>query len=206
MAKIEVNLLKITKNADRRINPAGNGGFADEMELIRHRAQILSGTDRALVLLHLDKGRQYAEVAHLMGVCEATVARRVGRIIRRLMDGQYIAILRRQGHLSLLERDIARDYFLDALSINAIAEHHKISVYQVRKALAGIRRLVDETSVQTSRLDRQAVAPAGGTGSRKGCSYKGLEARRGELDRGIDRRRAGAETGGRFRVLTGTGG
>jgi hypothetical protein len=151
MSRVEVDVLEIRESYDRRIGTAGCGGIADEVEMIRQRAHVLSGTDRALVMLYLDKGRRFAEVSQLMGVCEGTVARRVGRIVRRLMDGQYITCLRHRGGLGRLGLAVAKDYLIDGLSVHAIAVRRNITVYRVRKALNEIRRLLRENAAPVRR-------------------------------------------------------
>ncbi len=141
MSRVCKDVQKIVDGTDRRLWRTGAGGYADEVELIRRRCNLLSKEDRALVLYYLDNGRRLSEAAGLLGVCEGTVARRVGRIIRRLLDGQYIACLRHRRLLGRLGMGVARDYLIDGLSMHAVAERRGVTVYQVRKMLHRIRGL-----------------------------------------------------------------
>jgi len=141
MATYGCDMDRFLEDVDRRV-PTGGAGFADEVDLIRRRAEMLSGRDKALVMLYVDKGRQFREAAVLMGVSEATVARRVGRIIRRLMDGQYIACLRHGERLGRLGMAVAKDHLIDGMSVHAIAVRRDVSVYRVRRVLEEVRGIV----------------------------------------------------------------
>lgn len=154
MPRVTADVQHISDQHHRHAHPLGLGGIADEVDLIRQRAQILSRDDRALVMLYLDRGRSYAEVAQLAGVCEATIARRVGRIIRRLMDGQYITCLRNRQRLGPLGEAIAKDHLIDGLAIDAIALRRDVTVYRVRKTLNAIRGLLNENAVAARRTRR----------------------------------------------------
>ncbi|GAG08397.1 unnamed protein product, partial [marine sediment metagenome] len=113
--------------------------YADQIELLRARAQILGGKDKALMEMYLKNGSTFNQMARLAGVSEATISRRVHRLVRRLLDGEYIRCLRKQGQLDSLEQAIARDYFIEGLSRKKIALKRGVTAYQVRKALKKIK-------------------------------------------------------------------
>ncbi len=115
--------------------------YADQIELLRARAQILGGKDKALMEMYLKNGSTLNQMARLAGVSEATISRRVHRLVRRLLDGEYIRCLRKGGKLDLLEQAIARDYFLEGLSQKKIALKRGVTAYHVRKMLKTIKSL-----------------------------------------------------------------
>ena len=151
MPRIPADLDKITDRPHRPAPCLAIGGLADEVDLIRQRAAILKPADRALVMLYLDCGRRFAELAAIAGVSETTIARRTGRIIRRLLDGQYLPCLRHRDRLGPLGQAVARDHLIDGMPIHAIAVRRRITVYRVRKILNTIRRLHDQTARRTPR-------------------------------------------------------
>ncbi|MFH1369932.1 MAG: hypothetical protein ABII09_01390 [Planctomycetota bacterium] len=57
-------------------------GFADRIDLLRCRAELLTGRDRALVQMYLDNAGTFSQMARLAGVNEANVARRIHKVIR----------------------------------------------------------------------------------------------------------------------------
>jgi transposase-like protein len=116
--------------------------YANRIDLLRARADILTGKDRALLKMYLENGSTISHMARLMGINEATVCRRIHRLTERLLDGEYITCLRNKHQLSRLEMNVARDYFLEGLSQNKIAIKRRTTVYMVRKGLRNIQELV----------------------------------------------------------------
>ncbi len=114
---------------------------ADRIDLIRNRAELLTGRDRALVQMYLDNAGTFSQMARLAGVNEANVARRIHKLIKRLLDGQFITCLQYRDKLTQEQIEIARDYFVDGLSMREIADRHEITYYAVRQAMKEIQRL-----------------------------------------------------------------
>lgn len=111
----------------------------DRIELLRSRIGLLGGKDRLLMTMYLNNGNTFYQIAKLAGVNETTVARRVRRITKRLIDGEYITCLRNRRKFTRAEIDVARDYFLAGLSIKKIAEKRSTSIYGVRQTLKKVR-------------------------------------------------------------------
>ncbi|MBN2019996.1 MAG: hypothetical protein JW749_07215 [Sedimentisphaerales bacterium] len=115
--------------------------YNGHIDLLRCRAGLLTGKDRLLMQLYLDKANTYSQMARLAGVNEANVARRIHKIIRRLLDSQFITCLRNRDKLTDLQIEIARDYLLVGLSMEKISQKHNVTYYSVRKTLRKIQRL-----------------------------------------------------------------
>ena len=116
-------------------------GFEDRIDMIRSRAELLKGRDRALIEMYLDKQGTFSQMARLAGVNEANVARRIHKLIRRLLDGQYITCLHYRDKFTEEQIEMARDYFVDGLSMREIADRHEITYYSVRRTMKQIQRL-----------------------------------------------------------------
>ena len=82
-------------------------------------------------------------MARLAGVNEANVARRIHKLVRRLLDGQYITCLRSRDKFTQEQIEIARDYFVDGLPMKEIADRHETTYYEVRKTMRQIQRLTN---------------------------------------------------------------
>jgi len=112
------------------------------IDLLRSRVGLLEGRDKALMEMYLGNGVSFRKMAAVAGVNEVTIARRIHKLIKRLLDGEYITCLRNRGRFTKFELDVARDYFLSGLSQRRIASKRRCSVYRVRLTLQKIDRLV----------------------------------------------------------------
>jgi DNA-directed RNA polymerase specialized sigma subunit len=116
--------------------------FADEIDLLRSRAHILNGKDRALMKMYFEKGSSFSQIAKLAGVNEVTISRRVHKLTRRLVNSEYISFVRNRRLFNPQEQAIARDHYVMGLAQKQIAEKRKTSVYRVRKVQKRIQRLI----------------------------------------------------------------
>jgi len=114
-------------NQDRTLDLRSNA------ERIRKRAEQLSEPDRTLVRMYLDNENSFRQIAQLLGVSEATVARRVKKIVGRLGDPSIEGILNKSSKLGRRQRKIARDFFLCGLSVKTIARKYGMTYYNTRR-------------------------------------------------------------------------
>ena len=114
----------------------------DRIDLLRSRVKLLTGKDQLLMTMYLDNANTFRQMARLAGVNETNIARRIHKIIKRLIDGEYITCLRNREMFNRAEMVIARQYFLLGWSIKKIAGEQGLSYYGVRKSLKKIQRLV----------------------------------------------------------------
>ena len=150
MRRIRVDLDNVEHSAKGRWRNPGAKARAAEIDLLRVRAEILTGKDRALMKMYLEQGGTFRQMARLTGASEATIARQIRRLIKKLLDGEYIRFLRERNQFSSLERAIARDYFLEGLSQERISIKHNTTIYRVRKT---VKKVQDIVSI--SRSNRQ---------------------------------------------------
>ena len=116
--------------------------YRDRIDLLRSRVDLLSGKDKLLMTMYLKNGNSFRQMARLAGVNETTISRRIYRVTKRLVNGVYITCLRNRSKFSGVELLIAKDYFLEGLSIKKIAVKEGCSYYRVRETLKKIQRLV----------------------------------------------------------------
>jgi predicted DNA-binding protein YlxM (UPF0122 family) len=132
---------KLHENIDAKRLTAKNE-IRDRIDLLESRVELLSGRDRLLMTMYVQNGNSFRQMARLAGVNEATIARRIHRVTKRLLDGEYITCLRNRGKLTRQELAIAKDYFLEGLSQGRIAQKRGWSVYSVRQSLKKIQEIV----------------------------------------------------------------
>lgn len=119
-----------------------NSTYRDRIDLLRSRIGMLVGKDKLLLTMHLENGNSFRQIAQLVGVNEASIARRIHKITKRLIDGEYITCLRNRDKFSEEELVIAKDYFLLGLSIRKIAIKRDATYYRVRKIISQIRQRI----------------------------------------------------------------
>ncbi len=134
MKKIHANISEAAKEAKR--------GYRDRIDLLRSRVNLLTGKDKLLMTMYLENGNSFRQMARLAGVNEANVARRIHRVTKRLIDGEYITCLRNRDKFTQTEMSIAKDYFLGGLSMRKIAIKRHHSYYQIRQTLKKIQDLI----------------------------------------------------------------
>lgn len=116
------------------------------LDLLRSRVNLLTGQDKLLMTMYLEKGISFRQIARLAGINEAIVSRRIHKLTERLIDGQYITCLRNRNKFTKTEMAVAKDYFLTGLSIKKVATKQKWTYYRVHKILKRIQQLV--TTIQ----------------------------------------------------------
>lgn len=145
---------KIHTNTDRESLNAKNE-LRNRVELLRSRANLLTGKDRLLMTMYLKNGNSFRQIAQLTGVNQANIARRIHRLTKRLTDGLYITCLRNREKFTPAELDIAKDYFLLGLSMKRIANKRGQTYYRVRQILKKVQQLVTTLETAKSKQTRR---------------------------------------------------
>ncbi len=108
-------------------------------ELLRTRAELLAGEERALVTMYLDGHSSFRQLARLAGTRPSTVGRRIRRILRRLADETYPLCLHNRRRFTESELTIIRDHFVRGLSVRRIMAVRQLRRYRVRATIAQAR-------------------------------------------------------------------
>jgi len=116
--------------------------YRDRIDLLYSRVNLLTGKDKLLMTMYLENSNSFRQMARLAGVNETSIARRIYKVTKRLIDGEYITCLRNRDKFSKREMAVAKDYFLLGISMKKIAGKQHWSYYRVRKTLKKIQRLV----------------------------------------------------------------
>jgi hypothetical protein len=103
------------------------------------RLNLLSASDRALVLMTLEQGLTRKQMGELVGVAKGTISRRLRRIMNRLHDPLIVAVTDPACTLTAEYKVLAVEYFLHCLPMPAIAQRHRLTLYDVRIGLEYIR-------------------------------------------------------------------
>ena len=116
--------------------------YRDRIDLLRSRVNLLTGKDRLLMTMYLRNGNSFRQMARLVGVNEVSIARRIYKVTKRLIDGEYIMCLRNRDKFTSFEMAVAKDYFLTGISIRKISAKRRRSYYCVRETIKKIQRIV----------------------------------------------------------------
>ena len=136
---------KICKNISESLQ-ISKEKYRDRVDLLLSRINLLSGEDRLLMIMYWEKGNNLSQISRLAGVGRLNIARRIHKITERLMEGKYITCLRYRDRFTILEMDVAKEYFLLGLSMKTIASKRGWSYYRVRGILQRIQLVLELVS------------------------------------------------------------
>jgi len=134
--------MRLPGNLTLEVTSEETGAERDVLEVLRGRADLLVGRDRALVLLYLEYGTNFSQIAQLTGMGRSVVGRRIRRIIARLCDETYRVCVQRGG-FSRSELVMVKEHFVRGLSLRRIARKHNLCPYRVRKVILQAERLAE---------------------------------------------------------------
>ena len=112
------------------------------IDLLRSRLNLLSGKDKLLMTMYLENGNSYRQIARLAGINEKIIARRIRKLSKNLIEGQYITCLQNRSQFTENELTIAKDYFLTGLSIRKIMTKRNMNFYSVRETIKKIQQIL----------------------------------------------------------------
>ena len=92
--------------------------------------------------MYLDNGNSYSQMASLAGIDVANIARRICKLTKKLLDNEYITCLQNRRKFTKTERNVAKDYFLNDLSIRKITRKRNLSFYRVRETIKKIQQIL----------------------------------------------------------------
>ena len=134
MDKLPAN---ISEEKDRR------GLDVDTVELVRQRLGFLKDKDRILLSMYYVDGCSFRRMAGLLRVNECNLSRRIRRLTRRLLSGQYVICLRNRRLFGPAELRIAKDYYVNGKTVGQIAANSGSSSYEVRKKIERIEAVLE---------------------------------------------------------------
>jgi hypothetical protein len=111
-------------------------------DLVRRRLGLLAGKDKLVMKMYWEKELTCGEIGELADVDESTIARRIDKLTKRLLDGEYIECLRNHEKFSQSELDMAREHFVAGLTWRKIAKKQHCSLYSIRKTMKKIRSVI----------------------------------------------------------------
>ena len=141
---------RVSAGSDGRVVRRG------ELEVLRWRMELLKPADRSWLEAYLNEGLSFRRLGELTGVAERTVARRVGRLMRRLAGQEYISVVRERERFGREEQGGADDHFLLGLGYRRIAAKRGMSERRVRAVLGVLKGFVAEEK-QTRRRGAEHV-------------------------------------------------
>jgi predicted DNA-binding protein YlxM (UPF0122 family) len=100
--------------------------------------------------MYLDKEMSFRQIALLLNIRPSSVSRRIRKISFELTQGEYISCMKKKKIFTRLQMTIAKDYFINRLSIKQIAERENTSFYHIRKLINEIRYTIN--NIQEEKL------------------------------------------------------
>jgi predicted DNA-binding protein YlxM (UPF0122 family) len=158
MAKIPIFFSDFTDRVAGGSALSSTGVFADRIDLLRSRADILGAKDKEIVLMYLECGVTFQQIATIMGVHRSKIGRRINKLIKVLLDDDYVMCVRNRHLLSRDEQKVARDHFIEGLSCPKIIAKRNFTRYHVRKCLRRIHLIISSQQKNAKSLDSKGGA------------------------------------------------
>lgn len=127
---------------------------AFEVETLRTRLGYLSGEEKCLVMMVIDKGLTFSHIARISRQNPSTIAKRFHRIRKLLLDGEYFYCLVNQNCFEAMEMKVIYEFFIQRKPLDRIACKHEITVYRVRKIIQKAR-LIRQLHKENKRCPEQ---------------------------------------------------
>jgi predicted DNA-binding protein YlxM (UPF0122 family) len=114
------------------------------VDVLRGRLDLLDGKDRLLMKMYLDNGYSIFKISKVTDLCQGSIARRIKRLKKILLEGRYIKCLSNRDRFNRYQMEIAKDYFLKDFSIRQITIKRRRSYYHIRKTILKIKSILNE--------------------------------------------------------------
>jgi predicted DNA-binding protein YlxM (UPF0122 family) len=114
------------------------------VDVLRGRLDLLDGKDRLLMKMYLENGYSIFKISKVTDLCQGSIARRIKRLKKILLEGRYITCLRNRDRFNRYQMEIAKDYFLKDLSIRQITTKRRRSYYHIRETILKIKSILNE--------------------------------------------------------------
>jgi predicted DNA-binding protein YlxM (UPF0122 family) len=115
-----------------------------QIDLLRSRLDLLDGKDRLLMTMYLENGYSIFQISRLTALYQTSIARRINRLTKKLLEGKYITCLRNRDKFNRYQMAVAKDYFLTGLSMREITIKRRRSFYHVRETILKIKSILNE--------------------------------------------------------------
>jgi predicted DNA-binding protein YlxM (UPF0122 family) len=121
--------------------------------ILRERLNYLHGRDKIIMSMYLINGISYRQIALLLKINQGTIFRIIKKTIHKLTEGVFAACIEKKEKFSSNEISIAKDYFVNDLSIRQIANKYNTSFYNIREQLNEIKNTA-ENYLERNQDDR----------------------------------------------------
>jgi len=111
----------------------------DLFEAYPGRIDLLSDQDKMLISLFM-ASEKFTSIASAAGVHEATIARRLKKIAKRLKSDSFVMAMKHR--LAPEKMEILRKFFLEGMSMLKIATQKNLPYSRIRRIIKAYKRLI----------------------------------------------------------------
>ncbi len=111
-----------------------------EFRLLKNRIALLTESDRVLMELYLAGTSLYA-LSQIARSNPGNISRRIDKLRKRLIGGQYLTVLSNRDLFSGTELKIARDYLFRKMTLRELSRKYNVTIYRVRHTIEKVNRL-----------------------------------------------------------------
>lgn len=153
----EKQMDNIYENAPFDLAKARND-YRSQIEILKSRIDLLAGEDKVLMTMYLKNGCSCRQMAKLAHISEANMARKIHKIAERLVNSEYITLLKNRSEFSKKELGIARDRFMLGKSMKKIAGKNNTTYYGIRETLRKIQNFLNENNDESEQAESPVVS------------------------------------------------
>lgn len=128
-----MNYLEVFCGSVMPVKNISKNELLDTFEKLAARVELLDEEQRLLIRL-FQAGQSYRAIAIMAGANEATIARRLRKIVRRISDDRFIAALSSE-NTQELQMKILKEKFINGKTVRQIAKNTGLSKYEIRKII-----------------------------------------------------------------------
>jgi uncharacterized protein YerC len=131
-----MNFLEVLCGLVMSVKNINKNELLDTFEKLAARVELLDEEQRLLIRL-FQAGQSYKAIAVMAGTNEATIARKLRKIVRRISDDRFIAVLLER-NTQIKRTKILKEKFINGKTIRQIAKNTGLSPYKIRKIINSI--------------------------------------------------------------------
>jgi uncharacterized protein YerC len=131
-----MNFLEVLCGLVMSVKNINKNELLDTFEKLAARVELLDEEQRLLIRL-FQAGQSYKAIAVMAGTNEATIARKLRKIVRRISDDRFIAVLLER-NTQIKRTKILKEKFINGKTIRQIAKNTGLSPYKIRKIINSV--------------------------------------------------------------------
>jgi len=113
---------------------------AEQIEHLLLRLDLLESADRTLMVMRFQHGISCRQLARMSGLGTGNIVRRTNTLAQRLLEKEYIIVLRNRRRFSNIELKVAYDRYLLGFGYRRISAKRRLTMPEARRIIGCLDR------------------------------------------------------------------